>query len=375
VRGFGTVCLGIVIALWAGAVPAAAQSDARLKQAAQHFAELEDDQAKAILKELSGEGVADADVLLGYLYSDPLYDGRDYESAVAAFRAAASGGSEEALFQVAESRFWPDSSAWTLSPFEESIRPSLREVLELLQRVVGEDENPFQGNNAAKWRFAWLCTFSDYDCGDSSTDKALQVGTRFGYGNLRTIKGAFHILELLHSGEADGSTSRKEFDPYLSLGYADADPFVTEAVTALVWRDVSTASDCPALDGFTAKGRFLAAQNGVSQKYDNRLDLEDCYDAEQLKALKADLVGTLDYLARGFGNSGSWHLRRCYMEAESEGFGDCLIHAVRHHYFACTKLSIPKYFDKRFGIEYRTSKRYEQCREMMLGYPPLHNRI
>jgi hypothetical protein len=193
--------------------------------------------------------------------------------------------------------------------------------------------------------------------------------------NLRAITGAFHILEMLRSGEADSSASRKVFDPYLSLSYADADPFAADVVTELVWRDVSTASDCPPLDGFTARGRLLAVRNGVSRSYENRLDLGDCYDPEQLATLEEDLVASLDLLARGFGNSKrAWHLLRCYQEQEAPSFGECLINAVRHHFFSCTKLSMPKYFNKRYEIEYRTSKRYEQCREMMLGYPPLHNR-
>ena len=374
-RGFRQICLGIVIALWAGALPAAAQTDARVKQAAQHFADLEDDQAKTILEALSAEGVADADVLLGYLYSDPLFEGRDYEAAVDAFERAAANGNEEALFQLAESRFWPDYSDWTLTPDEKVLRPTAENVFGLLQRIVEGGSRGVLHEGAARWRLAWLCSLGGYDCGEEVSGSALKNGKRIMLDNLRAITGAFHILEMLRSGEADSSASRKVFDPYLSLSYADADPFAADVVTELVWRDVSTASDCPPLDGFTARGRLLAVRNGVSRSYENRLDLGDCYDPEQLATLEEDLVASLDLLARGFGNSKrAWHLLRCYQEQEAPSFGECLINAVRHHFFSCTKLSMPKYFNKRYEIEYRTSKRYEQCREMMLGYPPLHNR-
>src|SRR3546814_10653517 len=96
-----------LIALLAAAPAFAAEPEEALQQAAQHFADLEDGQAKAILEELSADGVTDADVLLGYLYADPLYAGRDYQKAVAYFEDAAAGGNVEAVFQLAESRFWP----------------------------------------------------------------------------------------------------------------------------------------------------------------------------------------------------------------------------------------------------------------------------
>jgi hypothetical protein len=114
----------------------------------------------------------------------------------------------------------------------------------------------------------------------------------------------------------------------------------------------------------------------VADSYEGRLDLENCYSAEELGALEEDVIASLDYIGRGFGNDRrSWHLRRCFQERDAPSFGNCLMTAVRHHYFACTKLSMPKYFKKRFNIEYRGSKRYDQCREMMLGYPTLLNRI
>src|SRR3546814_4358789 len=107
-----------LVALLAAAPAFAAEPEEALKQAAQHFADLEGGQAKAILDELSAEGVAEADVLLGYLYADPLYAGRDYQKAVTYFESAAAMGSLEAVFPLSESRFWPDYSDWTLTPNE-----------------------------------------------------------------------------------------------------------------------------------------------------------------------------------------------------------------------------------------------------------------
>jgi TPR repeat protein len=163
---------GAAVALGAflAAAPAvAADADDALKQAAQHFADLEDDRAKSILEGLSAQGVAEADVLLGYLYADPLYAGRDYQKAVAYFEGAAAAGNVEAVFQLAESRFWPDYSDWTLTPDEKAVRPTAEDAFGLLQRVASAN------HNAGKWRLAWLCTFGGYDCGEESRESVASL--------------------------------------------------------------------------------------------------------------------------------------------------------------------------------------------------------
>ncbi len=351
-----------------------AAADARLKQAAQHFVDLEDDKAKALLDALSAEGVADADVLLGYLHSDPLYQKKDYQAAVAAFERAAAVGSEEALFQLAESRYWPDYTSWTLTAVEEDIRPTAQEVFFLLQRTAVERKNYSWNHNASIWRLAWLCTFGNYDCGEQTTDEALSMVRRILGDNLRTIAGAFRIMQIQRSEEPDSSENTEMLKIHLQLGYAAADPFVAAVITETGWSNIANVEECPDPEYFDARGRLLALENDIATKHAGGLDVVDCYDDVQQDALRKDLISTLGYVARAFGNTKSWHLQRCFMEAESESFGDCLIHAVRHHYFACTRLSMPRHFSKRFDIEYRHSKRYEQCREMMLGYPTLYNK-
>ncbi len=373
--GLAGAFAAILLLVSGSPVATAAGPDARLKQAAQHFADLEDDKAKAILEDLSAEGLADADVLLGYLYADPLHEGRDYKQAVGAFGRAAASGNEEALFQLAESRFWPEYSNWTLTTAEEALRPSPQRAFELLRGVAGKQTSGFKGHKASKWRLAHLCTFGGYDCGDDVTDEAIEMGRRIAFDNLRAISASFHIIADLRSGEAEESGSMRGFDPYLALGYADVDPHVAAAATAPVWRDLTGVQDCPSVDEFLARGRFLAERNGLAGHYTGSLGLEDCFSSEQLESLEVEAVASLDYLARVFDNdTRSWHLRRCYHEREAPSFGDCLLAAVHHHFFACTKLSIPAFY-KRFKIEYRLSKRYEECREMMLGYPLLLNKI
>ena len=350
------------------AMPAAAASgaDARLKQAAQHFADLEDAQAKTILEELSAQGVAESDVLFGYLFSDPLYEGRDYEAAVAAFEQAAAAGDEEGIFQLAESRFWPDYSAWTLTPDEKAARLSAEDAFGLLLRAVGDGPHKFGDSGAPRWRLAWLCTFGGYDCGEDLTDEAVRRGGQ-QVGNLRMIKGAFDILKFSRSGEAGTPEGEELLTAYFALGMADADPFVAGIASEMFWRDFKSSEDCPVPGSLAVAGRLLAMEWSAADERELRLGLENCFSAEELEVERADLVVSLDKIIRSYGNQNHWHLQTCYQDPEAPTFGDCLVHAVKDHHFACTKLSLIDYLRIRYKIDYMESDRYTRCREAMIS--------
>ncbi|GAB4375794.1 MAG: hypothetical protein Kow00114_39150 [Kiloniellaceae bacterium] len=358
-----------VLALWvasAEARAAAPESEARLQQAARHFADLEDAEARAILDDLSAAGIAEADVLLGYLYADPLYEGRDYEAAVAAFERAAAAGDAEGVFQLAESRFWPDYSDWTLSPDEKAARPSAEDAFGLLQRSVGDQPSAWGEAGARYWRLAWLCTFGGYDCGEETTEEALRKGGQ-QIGNLRVIKGAFDILSVLRSGEAGGPDSEDLLTAYFALGMADADPFVAGIASGMFWRDVTGPEDCPVPGSLAVAGRLLAMAWSATDERHGRSDLENCFSAHELEAERTDLIVSLDKFIRSYGNQDQWHLRTCYRDPEAATFGDCLVHAVRDHYFACTKLSLIGYLRERYRIHYTESDRYKRCRAAMIA--------
>ena len=357
----GAFLVGLLLAC-GSPVAIAAGPDARLKQAAQHFADLEDEEAKAILDELSAEGLAEADVLLGYLYADLLYQKRDYERAVVAFEQAAAGGSEEALFQLAESHFWPVYSNWPLTAREEATRPTLDEAFTLLRQVA--DARHY----AARWRSAHLCFFGGHDCDKETTDKAITgITGNLVLGNLRTIVGAFRIIEIQWSGEADTPEKAEAMSVYLALGLAAADPFVASIVTAGTWRDIESTDQCPDLVSLGAAGRLLALEGDAVVASNGWAEFERCFDTQQAAAVREDLISSLDNLARTYSNENTWHLQTCYQAPQAPSFGDCLIHAVRHHYFACTKLSMVDYFRQQFDIHYASSARYMRCREHMLA--------
>lgn len=342
--------------------PSPEEVDGHLRQAARHFADLEDDKAKAILEELSEHGVAEADVLLGYLYSDPLYEERDYEKAVVAFEEAAASGSDEALFQVAESHFWPDYSNWTLSAGEEAIRPTAEEAFVLLRQVEGKRQY------ATWWRIAHLCIFGGYDCDEETTEKALKgIAGNLVLGNLRMIVGAFRIFEIGWSGEADTPENVELLQAYVALGMAAADPFVAALVSEPAWLGLESAGHCPDPRSIDAAGWLLALEADAVTVSDGWAEFERCFDAQQAAAVREYLVLALDKFGREFGNDSTWHLHTCYQAPEAPTFGDCLVYAVRHHYFACTKLSMIDYFHRRFKIYYASSKRYARCRDHMLS--------
>ena len=100
---------------------------------------------------------------------------------------------------------------------------------------------------------------------------------------------------------------------------------------------------------------------------DARAEFELCFDSQQAVAVREYLVSALDKMARKFGNENTLHLQTCYQSPQAPTFGDCLVHAVRHHYFACTKLSMIDYFRQRLKIHYASSQRYARCRDHMLS--------
>jgi len=349
------------------ATPAAGASnaDARLKQAAQHFADLEDGEAKVILEELSAQGVAEADVLLGYLFSDPLYEGRDYEAAVAAFEQAATAGDEEGIFQLAESRFWPNYSDWTLTPDEKAVRLSAEDAFGLLLRAVGDGPHKFGDSGAPRWRLAWLCTFGGYDCGKEVTDEAVRKGGQ-QIGNLRMIANAFQIVDVVRTSEGDTSEDSRRTQAFLALGLAAADPFVGSLAAETTWRDLGRGGACPEPLFLNTAGRLLALEGNAVVGPEGWRDFRRCFDAEKEAVVREVLAASLDKLIRAHSNENAWHLYTCYQAPEAATFGDCLIHAVRDHYFACTKLSLIDYLRIRYEIDDTASARYKRCREAVI---------
>jgi len=111
----------------------------------------------------------------------------------------------------------------------------------------------------------------------------------------------------------------------------------------------------------------MALVNGTATHFESKLGIEDCYDGQQRQEIVVSLATLLDSAVRAFSNEQSWSPRWCYDNHGWPEVSRCLLTTVNHHFFACTKLSMPKYFNERFEIEYRDSQRYERCRAHMLA--------
>ncbi|WP_420349018.1 hypothetical protein [Pelagibius sp.] len=348
-----------ILLLASGApVAIAAEPDARLKQAAQHFADLEDDAAKAILDELSAEGLADADVLLGYLYADPLYEARDDETAMSHFERAAQRDHPEAIFQLAESAYW----AGYLHPQRGAPTQILGlgngETYALLKRAIALK------HGGAVFRLALLCIFEDYDCTDDEVEMSLNVRWTAVRGGVRYLTDPFSALRLLEKEEESFERSQS-FHNYLEVGLSFVNPLVA-TVWGGGWQHVTERNRCPSVHHPSAVNRMFAKMNGVKRSFSGSLSLEDCYSTEELEALDDKVFNMLDGIVTLHGTFQVSHIRWCFENLKGRASAACLANAAFDHQFACSKLSMAPYL---YGMDvpYVGSPRYLRCREHMLG--------
>ena len=255
------------------------------------------------------------------------------------------------------------------TPQEEVIRPTPGEVFHLLQAAVQDRPDSWGEAGARYWRLAWLCTFGSYDCGKEVTDEAVRKGGQ-QLGNLRMIVNAFQMIDVLRNNDADTRNDPTQMQAYVALGMASADPFMAAIIAGgSTWRDVEHGDACPQARSLSAASRLLALEGNAIPGTDvwGWEDFRRCFDAEQEAVVREDLSESLDKLIREYSNQDTWHLRTCYRNSQAATFGDCLIHAVRDHYFACTKLSLIGYFRERYKIDYTETQRYARCREQMIS--------
>ena len=263
--------IGALMLIAASITPSAAADPAwaRLDVAVRHFADLEDDKAKALLDELSADGIADADVLLGYLYSDPLYEGRDDATAISYFERAAEKDHPEAIFQLAESRYWPRYLNPAPGMPAEFFGAVDDEVYRLLKRAIELK------HGAAVFRLAMICILEDYDCTNDEIEMSLNVRrTAFG-GGAGYLTDPFSALRIVMKEEESFERTRSYLN-YLEVGLSFVNPLVA-AIGGNGWRHVRSWDRCPSVPHPSAVNRMFAAMNGVERPFPGSLTLEDCY--------------------------------------------------------------------------------------------------
>lgn len=330
----------------------------RMSEAARHFVDLEDDEAKALLEELSAEGVADADVLLGYLYSDPLYAGRDDAMAVSYFERAADKDDPEAVFQLAESAYWPGYLDPKPDIPAQIIGWTREDTYQLLKRAVT------LRHGGAVLRLALLCIFEGYDCSEEDIEMSLNVRrTAFGSG-ARMLSDPFTALRILRD-EKESFERSQSYSNSLEVGLSFVNPLVA-TVWGGGWQHVTAADRCPSPHHPSAVNRMFAKMNGVERSFPESLSMEDCYSAAELTILEEKVFNMLDGTVTLQGTFQTSHISWCFVNRTGRASAACLATAAFDDFFACSKLSLFSYL-YRNDVPYVGSARYQSCREHMLS--------
>ena len=351
----GAFLVGLLLAL-GPPVAVAAGPDARLKQAAQHFADLEDEEARAILENLSAEGLADADVLLGYLYSDPLYAERDYQTAIAYFERAAAYDHPEALFQLAESSYWPGYLDQGPGSHPDIFAGPDERTYDLLHRA-----NPNK-HSGAKYRLGLLCIFQSYSCSDD--DMELSLNIRGLSGGLGLMNDPFAMLRTQMNEAESFERTRKVMNSF-NVGLSFVNPLVVTAL-GTGWIHTTNRHRCPSVHDPTPVMRLWTMKNGVQREFENSLTLEDCYTPDQQEALESKVQNLLDGIVTLHGTYQVAHINWCFEHNNGRSASACLVNAAFDQYFSCYRLSLQTFLQK-FGIDRLSVARFSSCREHLLN--------
>ena len=356
---FRTVLAVGLILLTAGVSPAVAASDkARLRQAAQHFVDMQDDKARAILEELSAEGLTDADVLLGYLYADPLYDGREDRLAVSYFERAAEKDHPEAVFQLAESVYWPGYLDPAPGRRAQILGWTGEDTYPLLKRAIALK------HGGAVFRLALLCLFEGYECSEDDIEMSLSVRMKALRGGVGMLTDPFSALRVAMTEEESFERSQS-YNNHLEVGLSFVNPLVA-TVWDGGWEHVTAADRCPSVHHPNAVNRMFARMNGVERFFPNSLTMEDCYGADQLAVLEDKVFNMLDGIVTLHGTFHTRHIYWCFENRKGRASAACLATASFDDFFACGKLSMASYL-YRLDAPFVGSARYQSCREHMLS--------
>lgn len=320
--------------------------DSRLQSAAKAFLDHDDVVAEEILIALDRKGVVEASVLLGYLYSDPVFENRDDRKAASFFERAAKHGNAEALFQLSEIERWPGGGIIDLFS-----RPELDAFR------LGAIE---KGHKAALLRLGHECWFRDRLCE--------QVGSlgnqlkRLNFGHYRpSIMHVFRIHEFIRDQDTDYSK--------LILGILESDPF------SIFFFHVAAAGaepgQCEDYDDETLILFELQRRNGFPI-----LPLSDFPNGQQLIGCLAEWSEareSTDQWVMNHFDSTYWYFRYC--DGVSQSIQPlCYSRANWDDLYSCRRFSIAHYFSSSIGPKLlyekqavRLSVRYQDCRKFFLG--------
>lgn len=321
---------------------------AQLKQAAEYFADRRDDAAESDLLRLSNARNSDADVFLGFLYSDPLSPLWKPDKALLHFRKAAEAGNPEGAFQLAESHFWHTYRVFAQTGNPSPVGVTEEESSTLLRQAVAKQ------HMGARLRLAIQCLIAGWPCTESELEGAYSLPA----GILGTPRMAASVFGALRALREDDQQS---FRGGLVIGIESADPLTAALIANSLLRDVDSPDDCPERDSQFSTFQAISEANGVENiapKWSERR-LSECYDPETVGQIQEEAATWLATRVTG-GAHASW----CSVNA-SENSAKCIITSLWDEVFSCTRVTMPKFFYLRGGKYIDGTKRYRHCRETL----------
>ena len=319
-----------------------------LKEAVDHLLNKEDRNAESILLRLSDNGNDNADVILGFLYSDPLSALWEPEKALRHYRRAAEVGNSEAVFQLAESHFWSTYRIFRESGGELPVGVDQEESHHLLREAADKR------HLGAKVRLAIQCLVGSWIC---SEEEKRQLSTPTLYvGSPRLVANLINALRALRDNDQQG------YRDHLLIGIRTGDPLVAAFMANVLFNDPNRPTGCPDKNNEYWHFQVMAEANEVDLVAPSwtRLSLADCFmsdEADQIHSVAATWLADLIEL-QPFAN---W----CFNNVP-ENSPSCVLTSLWDDVFSCSRLSMPRFVHLRSGRYFIGSARYDSCRQELV---------
>ena len=341
--------IAVVLALSAILSTSANGSDVQgLKQAVDHLLNQEDNDAESILLRLSEGRNDDADVVLGFMYSDPLSPLWDSDKALKYYRRAAEAGNPDGMFQLAESHFWSTYRMFQNYERDLPVGVTRQESHALLREAIGKR------HVGARVRLAIQCLTDSWSCSDKELDEL--TSPSLIAGTPRLVANVIKALTALQDDD------QQNYRAHLRLGMRAADPLVAAFMAFVIFNEDGRSKGCPERDSRYWFLKAIAEANKVEliAPVWSDLSLEECFASDSVEQLRDEAAEIFESRVENQTYS-NW----CFQNA-TENPGKCVLTSLWDDAFSCSRLSMPRFLSLRSGKRFVGSKRYNHCRENLI---------
>lgn len=323
----------------------AAEESLSLPDAVVAFLDRDDEAARKMLLELSEAGSIEALTLLGYLYSDPVFELRDDGQALTWFVKAAEQGSSEAMFQLSISDIWPNKTSNSSIP-----------TRELTEHMIDAAE---RGHLGAILMLGLRCGYKSQNC--QEFDVYDEKKNRLRFGHYRSLFRALQFTEFLEREEFS------QLGELLPIGIQQGDPLIIHM--ALRVSDTVMDLRCDDENGPLIVGMYeVLVRNGMflpitpsHKKY------AECWEGNNDADIVANswIIDQFDLRLDQF---------RACDGLSGERWYKCLSRSNWDHVANCGRYSLIPFLQGILGSGHehyniRETPRYLQCRKMALEFP------